>query len=278
MTASRRTVLAVVLTHNAPGSLARCLAAIDAQTRRPEAVLVVDNASAPPAVVGPSPSVSLIRSEHNGGPAGGHEIGLKAFLQRSADLAWVMDDDCIPAPTCLYELLAASENDDRPVFPLWVDGPTGVGRFMPAWCGFLMPRAVVEQIGFPRSELVWWTEDTEYLQDRLRTAGITPVNASRAVVEHHRVRTTASKPPWKFYYEARNTIDYRFYTQRRRHPVRMARGVLALVAQIIIREPHKVRRLRALLDGLLDGFRRRSGLRYPLSTEPLGRVGCTSTS
>lgn len=267
MTDSRRSVLAVVLTHNAPESLARCLAAIGAQTRPPEAVLVVDNASVPQAAVLPSTlSVTLIRSEHNGGPAGGHQIGLKAFLERRLDLAWVMDDDCIPAATCLQELLAALKEDDVPVFPLWVDGPSGVGRFMPAWCGFLMPRVVVEEIGLPRPELVWWTEDTEYLQDRLRRANITPINAGKAIVEHHRVRSGASKPPWKFYYEARNTIDYRFYVQERRHLRKMVRSVLALLAQIVAGEPGKVVRLRAVLDGVSDGFRRRSGLRYPLSS------------
>ena len=46
--AEERRVLAVVLTHNAPESLERCLLAIDAQTTPPQAVLVVDNASNPP--------------------------------------------------------------------------------------------------------------------------------------------------------------------------------------------------------------------------------------
>lgn len=273
MSQTRRSVLAVVLTHNAPESLTRCLSSIGTQTRPPDAVVVVDNASDPPAVLPPSPlSLTLLRSEYNGGPAGGHEIGLRAFLDSGLDMAWVMDDDCIPADTCLNDLLTAgaSDDDDGPVFPLWIDGLTGDSRFMPAWCGFLMPRVVVERIGLPRADLVWWTEDTEYLQDRLRRAGIRPINAERAVVEHHRVRTGASKPPWKFYYETRNTIEYRFYVQGHKWPKlrRMIRSVLALVVQIVLREPRKAIRLRAVLDGVLDGFRRRSGLRYPLSSEP----------
>ncbi|MGH9892234.1 MAG: glycosyltransferase, partial [bacterium] len=109
MRETRRSVLAVVLTHNAPESLKRCLSSIGAQTRLPEAVLVVDNASEPPVALPPSSlPVTLVRSECNGCPAGGHEIGLRAFLDSDLDLAWVMDDDCIPAATCLDELLAAS--------------------------------------------------------------------------------------------------------------------------------------------------------------------------
>lgn len=294
MVESPRSVLAVVLTHDAPESLARCLSRIDAQTRPPDSMLVVDNASDPPAVLPLSPlSVKLLRSEHNGGPAGGHAIGLSAFLESGFDLAWVMDDDCLPAPTCLEELLAASaegvgadERDDSvfgirrtagghhdecdaPVFPLWVDGLTGVSRFMPAWCGFLMPRLVVERIGLPRVDLVWWTEDAEYLQERLRRAHIMPIKAERAVVEHHRVRTGASKPVWKFYYEARNTIEYRYFVQDRtwRRMGRMTRTIVRLVGRIVLHEPGKAARLRAVVDGISDGIRRRSGLRYPLTSK-----------
>ena len=43
-----RRIMAVVLTHNAPDSLARCLGAIASQTLPPDSVLVVDNASRPP--------------------------------------------------------------------------------------------------------------------------------------------------------------------------------------------------------------------------------------
>ena len=49
-------VVALVLTHNAPQSLARCLSAIDAQTEAPEEVLVVDNASQPPVCVSSLPN------------------------------------------------------------------------------------------------------------------------------------------------------------------------------------------------------------------------------
>lgn len=271
MTEARRSVLSIVLTHNAPESLERCLSSIDAQTCPPDAVVVVDNASVPPVVLPPSTlRMTLVRSEYNGGPAGGHEIGLRTFLEAGLDLAWVMDDDCFPAPTCLDELLVAAASGEYavPVFPLWVDGPSRVGRFMPAWCGFLMPRLVVEQIGLPRADLVWWTEDTEYLQHRLLRAGITPINAERAVVEHHRARARANKPPWKFYYEVRNTINYRFYVQDRtwRGVRKAARTILGSVAVVILRQPNKLGRLRAIADGLYDGFRRRSGLRYPLAS------------
>jgi len=45
----RPSVLAMVLTYNSAENLAQTLRAIAAQTRLPEALLVVDNASDPPA-------------------------------------------------------------------------------------------------------------------------------------------------------------------------------------------------------------------------------------
>src|SRR5580658_1323937 len=92
-----RRIVALVLTHNAPQSLARCLAAIAAQTDAPDHVLVVDNASQPPVAASslPSsgPSLQVIRSEVNGGPAGGWAIALQHFLAGDFTHAWVMDDD-----------------------------------------------------------------------------------------------------------------------------------------------------------------------------------------
>ncbi len=53
-----RRIMAVILSHNAPASLARCLQAVLDQTTPPEGVLVVDNASSPPAVLAAARSVS----------------------------------------------------------------------------------------------------------------------------------------------------------------------------------------------------------------------------
>ena len=48
VSAPEPSVMAVVLTYNAPASLERCLLSFAAQTTPPQAVLVVDNASVPP--------------------------------------------------------------------------------------------------------------------------------------------------------------------------------------------------------------------------------------
>jgi GT2 family glycosyltransferase len=262
-------VLAIVLTHNAPGALDRCLAAISEQTRRVDDVLVVDNASDPPAApAGRDLPLRVLRRETNDGPGGGHRAGLEAFLVSGADMAWVMDDDCVPDPGCLAALLDhyGTLKKDRAVLPLWVDGVTGVGSFLPAWCGFLLSATLLGRVGLPRAEFVWWAEDTEFLQSRMIDAGLRPAHAPEAVVTHLRVRTGPSKPAWKYYYETRNTIVYRVYFQRLTwwHARLLTRSLVALLGQILIREDHKIRKIAAFGRGVLDGATRRMGMRVPL--------------
>jgi GT2 family glycosyltransferase len=262
-------VLAIVLTHDAPAALDRCLAAIDAQTRPPERVLVVDNASVEAARAGSrGVVVDVRRSEQNTGPAGGHALGLEVFLHSGADLAWVMDDDCIPDPDCLDRLLTrhAAAPVDVPVFPYWIDARTGQGTFKPAWCGFVVSRRRVAEFGLPRTDFVWWAEDTEYLQWRVHVAGLEPEYALDAIVVHDRVRGTATKPVWKVYYEVRNTVYFRLYVQRK--PFRrfkwLSRSLLKLMGQILLREDRKGAKLAAYGRGVLDGLTGRLGVRVPL--------------
>jgi GT2 family glycosyltransferase len=262
-------VVAILLTHNAPESLSRCLEAIDGQSRPPDAVLVIDNASREPATLGErGVPASLLRRAVNDGPAGGHAAGLAEFRDSAHDYAWVLDDDCIPEPGCLAALVAraSSVTDGSPLFPLWVDAPTGEARFLPAWCGFLIARATVDRIGLPRADLVWWAEDTEYLQWRVLEAGLRAVEVPEAVVEHHRVRTASAKPPWKMYYEVRNTILYRVYVQRWTwtHVRLLARSLAGLASQAIRNGPGRSARIRAFARGMADGLLRRTGLRVPL--------------
>ncbi len=68
-------IVALVLSHNAPQALERCLGAIADQTTTPDEIVVVDNASSPPVNVDTLPEVGaplrVLRSETNLGPAGG---------------------------------------------------------------------------------------------------------------------------------------------------------------------------------------------------------------
>ncbi len=266
-----RRIMAVVLTHNAPESLERCLRAIAGQTAPPEAVLIVDNASAPPVAIGgpngPFPSVRVVRSEINTGPAGGYAQALGEFITSEFRHAWVLDDDMRPEPTCLERLWAVAREDPDSafVFPRsrQTDGSIGV---WPSWCGFVVAREIIMEVGLPMSELFWWAEDTEYLQWRIPSAGYPARVVNDAVVNHDAVRQGVGVPLWKYYYESRNMLYVHLHVKHRigRYP----RSVSKLFARALLREEDgRLRRLAVMARGLSDGARGRLGIRYPV--EPM---------
>jgi rhamnopyranosyl-N-acetylglucosaminyl-diphospho-decaprenol beta-1,3/1,4-galactofuranosyltransferase len=262
--------MAVVLTYNAPEALRRCLTAVASQTLQPKAVLVVDNASTPP--VDPAdfppgcPPVTLVHSDHNGGPAGGYAIALEKFLETGHRHAWVIDDDMRPDPDCLERLwvVAAKDPERAFVFPVsfQLDGTFGA---WPSWCGFLVARQIIEQVGLPMAELFWWAEDTEYLQWRIPQAGFPMRVVGDAYVRHEAIRQGHGVPVWKYYYEARNMLYLHLHVKKRvgYYP----RNIAKLFGRAILREPEgKVVRLRAMGHGLYDGARGRLGTQFPVES------------
>ncbi len=100
----------VVVTHNRRQLLAASLEAIFGQSRLPDRVHVIDNASddgTADMVTDRFPTTSLNRLTSNTGGAGGFAAGLAFALDDGADLVWLMDDDTVPAPNALAELLEA---------------------------------------------------------------------------------------------------------------------------------------------------------------------------
>jgi len=266
----RRTrVLATILTFEAPESLGRCLAAIGTQSRLPDGILVVDNGRSLQATFGGLPdflvsSAQLMPTGENLGPAGGHAVGLRTFMQQKQFThAWVMDDDCVPQQECLADLVQeAGSGNGQVVFPSWVDGRTGVATDYPGWCGFLIDRQAVAAAGLPRSEFFWWAEDTEYLQHRMPRSGVRVSRARSAVVVHEPVRRSGGRAPWMIYYEARNSIYYRLRVQRR-WPIGPLKLILSLAALFgsAVRQAPRLRRLIMLGRGVLDGLSGRLGKR-----------------
>ena len=265
-----RRIVALVLTHNAPQSLARCLVAISAQAEVPEEVLVVDNASQPPVEASLLPksgrSLRVIRSEVNGGPAGGWAIALRYFLANDFTHAWLMDDDIVPEPKCLANLWDASS--DAPtsafMFPISIQPDGSVGRWG-SWCGFLISREIVETVGLPMEALFWWAEDTEYCEWRIPQAGFSRRVIDEAVVHHDAIRQGGDIPTWKYYYESRNMLYYHLHIK---HKVgHYPKKITSLVLRAFLRQrKDRIGCIRAIFRGLYDGAFGRLGITYQVSS------------
>jgi len=266
-----RRIMAVVLTHNAPASLDRCIRAIANQSTPPEALLVVDNASRPSVSLesldGFAVPTTVVRSETNTGPAGGYALALGKFVESGFEHAWVLDDDMYPEPDCLDRLWAVAEKEPETafVFPISRQPDGSLGLF-PSWCGFIVARQIVEAVGLPMSDLFWWAEDTEYLQVRIPERGYRRQVVNDAIVNHDGIRQGDGVPLWKYYYEARNMLYVHLYVKRRvgRYP----RSVSKLFGRALLREKNgRLRRLAVMTRGLSDGARGKLGIRYPV--EPM---------
>lgn len=102
-----RRVLAAVVTHNRATLLCRCLDHLAAQSRVPDEVLVINNAST-------DDTEEILRSrrvrhitQENVGSAGGWNRAIEYALEQNFDAIWLMDDDGFPDEQALCELDAA---------------------------------------------------------------------------------------------------------------------------------------------------------------------------
>ncbi|MDX3904869.1 MAG: glycosyltransferase family 2 protein [Pigmentiphaga sp.] len=214
-------VCAVVVTYNRKALLFRCLEALRAQSRRPDRIVVVDNASTDgtaqaleTAGMLAQPGFELITLPRNEGGAGGFHRGMAAALQSDCDYAWLMDDDGYPAGDCLETLLREGGkldlwgpvvlDDARPeqlCFPLRIPGTARILRTRQAvqeasprgllpdvvmpFNGVLVSRELAGRIGLPRKEFFIWGDDIEYVL-RAAKAGARIATVSGAGFFHPR--------------------------------------------------------------------------------------------
>lgn len=185
-------IAAVIVTYNRLELLKGCVAAVRAQTRKPQEIFVVDNGCTDGTKewLATQAGLTVIHQENQGG-SGGQVTGLKAACEAGHDWIWSMDDDTEPTPTALVSLLAAPPFADPGTgflgsLVIWTDGtshlmnsPTPVDQF--TWyhtvlrdrcvrieyCSFvslLVRRAAVERVGLPVREMFIWYDDVEFTQ------------------------------------------------------------------------------------------------------------------
>jgi rhamnopyranosyl-N-acetylglucosaminyl-diphospho-decaprenol beta-1,3/1,4-galactofuranosyltransferase len=231
-------VAAVVVTYNRIGLLAEALTALGAQTRRPDRIVVVDNASGDGTaemVRARFPDADLLELPRNTGGAGGFAAGIAHALKGEADWLWLMDDDTVPEPGALAALLAAAgPGADAPVLVgsrvVWTDGrdhPMNTPRRKPrasaaeteraaavngypvrsaSFVSVLVDAVRVRERGLPVADYFLWNDDFEFTMRLLRgRRGL----VCRDSVVVHKTRTfgsTDADPGERFYYEVRNKV------------------------------------------------------------------------
>lgn len=239
-------IAAVIVTYNRSALLRRCLTALEAQGRRPDMILIVDNASSDTTIRDLRESgwldrsgVSLLALSANTGGAGGFAAGMAHAASLGFDWIWLMDDDAEPHAEALARLWSAGLQQDDVYGSVAVSGTrlswpmtprsSGGGKrlyrtaelpsivdvqFIP-FLGLLVSRTLVERIGTPDAGFFIAADDVDYcLRARAVGARILLVGDSR--IEHPASDYYSLRFPWGRFFALRLVPWKRYYDVRNR--------------------------------------------------------------
>ncbi|MFH7807593.1 glycosyltransferase [Acinetobacter sp. BSP-153] len=292
--------MVVVVTFNRKQLLLQCLQALSVQTQQPSKILIVDNASTDGTIETlqqngwlEQSKIQLIALKENTGGAGGFAAGMQYAFEHGADYVWMMDDDAIPHPTALEELM-------RYVTPEHIYGSLAVNGEDTAWAttlltdnktvhlkkqvselaevqslpflGFLTSKEIYQNIGLPDASYFIAADDVEYCM-RAQHAGHKIFICGQSQIEHPKSDryefnflgkkiTCLNLVAWKRYYDTRNRLliakkyyGFKYYTQT--IPASFIRLFAAL-----LNEKKRLKQVKAFFAGFYDGVFHNTGRRH----------------
>jgi rhamnosyltransferase len=215
-------VLAHIHTFNDADIIDRTIAALLAQTRPVDGIVVVDNGSTDATLAQPSlKHATVLRHPENLGTSGAIVTGMNFALEQGYDWVWVFDADSTPEPEALERLLElydgfAPDIQDKVAFLACIhynvqDGieqhagvfdERGFRRLNPQpderyyachvviWSGCLYRVAALRQIGFPNPDYMLDWGEGEYGYRVMRGGYLGFVH--RDAILHHNIRGRTS--------------------------------------------------------------------------------------
>lgn len=184
---------AIVVTYNRKELLKENIESLLAQTYKDDLdIIVINNASTDGTEEYISDYINRkavihINTGANLGGAGGFQYGIRYAAENGYDFAWVMDDDCMPAPNALEVFYKWNQKlNGKYGFlsskVLWKNGEIckmnvqrktvtkNVTDFskklirveMASFVSLFIPISVVRKVGLPIKEFFIWTDDWEY--------------------------------------------------------------------------------------------------------------------
>jgi rhamnopyranosyl-N-acetylglucosaminyl-diphospho-decaprenol beta-1,3/1,4-galactofuranosyltransferase len=281
-------ICVVIVTFNNVSMLANLLNDLRIQSRLPDEVIVVDNASLDQTesmVKVNYPAVNYIKLVENLGSAGGYYEGIKRAAA-SSDFIYTLDDDVCLKPDTLSEIVKGFQLLEKSL-PSRIGAVRSVGKGHPEdvstkldicpWRGTMFKTSIVREAGLPSPDYFLYGEDLEFSL-RLTKKGYSFYWIPKSICqERHRDqdgRTHAEvfgkrhiryQDPFRLYYAFRNEIFiYRRYKClfKLLHTLMYAMKVILMILASEGWSGQKA--IRAVTKGMIDGLMGRLGknLRY----------------
>jgi rhamnopyranosyl-N-acetylglucosaminyl-diphospho-decaprenol beta-1,3/1,4-galactofuranosyltransferase len=222
--------IAVVVTYNRRQLLSECIQALRNQTRKLDAILVVNNGSTDTTQQWLQQQKDLFFvTQENVGSSGGFATAIKWAYDHGYSWIWCMDDDGYPREDALEKILykadeplmlrncAVLNKEDKRSF-VWNTKNyasiqevkerviEGVGH---PFNGTMLHRRIVERVGYPKPKLFLWGDETEYFYRITRKNNI-PVCTIADSIHYHPATAFSYKKDWdyqtswKMYFYVRN--------------------------------------------------------------------------
>lgn len=292
-------VAAVVVTYNRKALLLECIECLFGQTVQDRLdIIVVDNASTDGtyealAHYENDGALIYLNTGANLGGAGGFSFGMREAAERGYGWAWVMDDDCMPEPDALKELLEADDRlDGKYGFlsskALWKDGTVCnmniqrrsvyrnthdfdsdmVKVSMASFVSLFLPCRNILKYGLPIKDFFIWTDDWEYTRRLSRELPSYLVNRSTVIHKSKEniganIASSDCDRLWRFSYLYRNDVVlYRREGWRGLvyELVRLSAHIAKVVSQA---KNYKMKRVKIIINGTIQGLRYHPEIEYP---------------
>ncbi len=276
-------VCVVIVTFNNQEMLKKLLDDLRMQTRMPDHVIVVDNASrdhTESIVREDYPEVEYVKFSENLGSAGGYHEGIRCAIE-TADFIYTLDDDVRLRPNTLHEIVHGFLMVEKSL-SVKIGAVRSVGARHPQseptplaicpWRGTLFRTSVVRETGLPSPDYFLYGEDLEYslrLAERGYCFYWIPTSICQEVKRTRdgkvemgvfKKRGTRYQDPFRLYYAFRNEISIYLNHCLFRKLLRTILYAMKVVLMILAKEGFSGRvAIGAIAAGMRDGFRGKLG-------------------
>ncbi|WP_160674484.1 MULTISPECIES: glycosyltransferase family 2 protein [Clostridium] len=286
----KKSTCVVVVTYNRKELLKENISALVNQTCSIDKILVVNNCSTDGTdkllndLSKKYNNLEAYNMEKNIGGAGGFNQGLKIAYASNCDYIWIMDDDTIPEPDALENLLGKVSLNELENWSflcsnvVWKDNKAclmnipevthdwnymlkfGLTKLKStSFVSLLIKRQDIEKVGYPISQFFIWGDDVEYTK---RLATLAPGYLVTDSVVTHKMNQNCDV---NIVSEEKSRVDRYFYEYRNKSYTSRKSGlssyvnylnyVIKSITKVIIRKnDSKIKKVKVILQGFIKGI------------------------